>query len=200
MSKISFHEMQFPSDIAYGATGGPEFFTDVITSSSGFEQRSINWFQARNRYNLAPAIKNKQQLEILLSFFYSCKGKAVGFRFKDWSDYKINKQKIAVANGDTKEFQLIKIYEVSGFKSYRKITKPVFNKVKIYSDDQLVKPDIDYTTGKISFLEAPLKDTVIKAEAEFDVPVRFDNDQLITSIENYGAYSHQEIPLIEIKI
>lgn len=41
---------------------------------------------------------------------------------------------------------------------------------------------------------------MIKAEGEFDVAVRFDIDHLVTSIENYGVYSHQDIPLIEIKI
>ncbi len=200
MSKISFHEIQFPADIAYGATGGPEFFTDIITSSSGFEQRNVNWLKARNRYNLAPAIKTKEQLEYLLKFFYLSMGRAVGFRFKDWNDYQINKQQIAIGDGKTKEFQLIKSYACLGYQTTRKISKPVLNTVKIYNNDNLANPKIDYQTGLIIFLEAPIKGSIINAEAEFDVPVRFDADYLATSIENYGVYSHHEIALIEIKL
>ncbi len=200
MSKFLFHEMQFPNDIAYGATGGPEFFTDIITSSSGFEQRNVNWLKPRNRYNLAPAIKTKDQLEHLLKFFYLSMGKAIGFRFKDWSDYQIAKQQIAIGDGKIKEFQLIKSYTYLDYQITRKIFKPVLNTVKIYCNEKLVNPKIDYQTGLIVFLEAPIKGSIINVEAEFDVPVRFDIDYLATSIENYGVYSHHDIALIEIKL
>lgn len=60
---MDFYEICFPQDIAYGATGGPEFFTDIVTSSSGYEQRNINWNNSKFRYNLAPAIKTKEQIE-----------------------------------------------------------------------------------------------------------------------------------------
>jgi uncharacterized protein (TIGR02217 family) len=200
MLKIAFHEMQFPSDIAYGATGGPEFFTDIVTSSSGFEQRNINWLQARNKYNLAPAIKNKIQLDVIISFFRLCRGKAIGFRFKDWNDYKIEHQEIAIADGNQLSFQLIKKYQYAGYEESRKILKPVENTVKIYCDGKLTSSEVNLTLGKISFSHPPKKGSIISAEAEFDVPVRFDTDHLPTSIENHGVYTHHEISLVEIKI
>jgi uncharacterized protein (TIGR02217 family) len=199
MSKITFYDMQFPSDIAYGASGGPEFFTDIVTSSSGFEHRSSNWQFPRQRYNLVPAIKTKEQLDQILRFFYLVKGKAIAFRFKDWVDYNLSKQEIAVADGERQEFQLIKTYQYGDYKMVRNITKPVKNACKIYVNEQLVKVKIDENTGIIKFAEAPEEGSVIKAEGEFDVKVRFDIDHLLTSIEDYGAYSHQEIPLIEVK-
>jgi uncharacterized protein (TIGR02217 family) len=39
----SFHEVRFPDNIAYGATGGPEFATTVVATGSGHEKRNINW-------------------------------------------------------------------------------------------------------------------------------------------------------------
>ena len=36
----SFHEVRFPDNIAYGATGGPEFATTVVATGSGHEKRS----------------------------------------------------------------------------------------------------------------------------------------------------------------
>lgn len=196
MTKILNHDLIFSPEIAYGATGGPEFSTDIVTSSNGYEYRNVNWLQARNKYNLAPAIKTKDQLEYLINFFRSCQGRANPFRFKDWVDYKINNQLIATADGETKEFQLVKSYH----HSIRKISKPIINTIRISIGGKIVNPKIDHLTGIIKFEEAPDEGMEIRAEGEFDVLVRFDTDHLITSIENYGVYSHYEIPLIEIKL
>jgi uncharacterized protein (TIGR02217 family) len=38
-----FHEVRFPDNIAYGATGGPEFATTVVATGSGHEKRNVNW-------------------------------------------------------------------------------------------------------------------------------------------------------------
>ena len=43
----AFHEVQFPPDISYGASGGPTYATSVVTTVSGFEKRNANWSQAR---------------------------------------------------------------------------------------------------------------------------------------------------------
>lgn len=40
---MSFHDVSFPDAIARGATGGPEYSTDVVMVASGFEQRNVNW-------------------------------------------------------------------------------------------------------------------------------------------------------------
>jgi uncharacterized protein (TIGR02217 family) len=38
-----FHEVRFPDNIAYGATGGPEFATTVVATGAGHEKRNVNW-------------------------------------------------------------------------------------------------------------------------------------------------------------
>jgi uncharacterized protein (TIGR02217 family) len=38
-----FHEVRFPDNIAYGATGGPEFATTVVVTGAGHEQRNADW-------------------------------------------------------------------------------------------------------------------------------------------------------------
>jgi uncharacterized protein (TIGR02217 family) len=196
----SFLEIQFPTDISYGALGGPEYSTDIFTSMVGVEQRNVNWHDARLRYNLAPAIKNKQQLEEITAFFRVCRGKAVGFRFKDWSDYKIPKQLLTTADGQNKVFQLQKKYIFGSYQVARKICKPVKDTIKIYLNGQLQNCDIDYASGKFSFLNPPKLNDKIFVEGEFDVAVRFDTDRLFTTIESYNIFSHKEIPLIELKL
>ncbi len=199
--KLKFIEKRFPDDISYGSSGGPYYSTDVITMVSGHEQRNINWHQSRSQYNVAYGVKTETQLKELITFFRTCKGKAIGFRFKDWSDYIAHNQLIGVGDGKQKVFQLIKTYENGDIQEHRIITKPVEKTVKVFLNNVEFKNVlIDYTSGKISFTN-PLKENVkITAHFEFDVPVRFDTDSLTTSIEAYQTHSLNNITLVEIRV
>lgn len=97
---MSFAEAQFPADISYGATGGPVFLTDVVATVSGHEQRNSKWAQARARYNVASGVKTEAQWQALIAFFRARRGKAVGFRFKDWSDFKAVNQPLEPLGDD----------------------------------------------------------------------------------------------------
>jgi len=37
---MSFHEVRFPTDLSFGSVGGPERRTDIVTLTSGFEERN----------------------------------------------------------------------------------------------------------------------------------------------------------------
>ena len=199
----NFIEDTFPEDISFGALGGPEFKTEIVSSISGIEHRNIKWGHARAKYNVSYGIKTKEQIDEILSFFRARKGRAVGFRFKDWCDYKAENELIATGDGDTKIFQLIKNYKSGDGYYVRVITKPVINTIKIYTHNKIFSSEeyeIDYTCGKIKFLNAPIKNMRIFADFEFDVPVRFDSDYLPISIDDHDIYSCNNINLIEIKI
>jgi Conserved hypothetical protein 2217 (DUF2460) len=64
-----FQEVRFPDNIAYGATGGPEFATTIVVTGAGHEQRNVNWAEARGRWDVASGLKNQQQLDELIAFF-----------------------------------------------------------------------------------------------------------------------------------
>ena len=87
-----FHEVRFPDNIAYGATGGPEFATTVVATGSGHEKRNVNWSEARGRWDVASGLKKQAQIDELIAFFRARRGKAYGFRFKDWTDYRATGQ------------------------------------------------------------------------------------------------------------
>ena len=201
---IQFSEMRFPTEISYGSVGGPEYSTNIAATSNSHEQRNINWSQARCVYNIAHGIKNKKQLSELISFFRAHKGRAIGFRYKDWCDYSVNQQIIAdFADGQEKVFQLIKSYKVGDLLEERIINKPVADTIKIYFGDKIVRKDsymLDSTTGKIIFVQPPIKGAAIRASFEFDVPVRFDVDRLESVIDSYGTYSWENIILLEIRL
>ncbi len=105
-----FIDINFPEDIACGSSGGPEYLTSVAMSAGGHEQRNANWSNPRMRFNVVPGVKNQEQLYELISFFRLCQGKAFGFRFKDWSDYQAEDEKIGVSDGQTEQYQLCKWY------------------------------------------------------------------------------------------
>lgn len=200
---MNFIETQFPSEISYGASGGPSYSTDIVSMFSGHEQRNSNWKNARAKYNISTGVRTEEQWQVLISFFRGCKGKAIGFRFKDWSDYKVSRQRIAISDGVKTEFQLIKTYSSGDNVITRKITKPVVNTVKLYQQSNLrgiLDYVVDHTTGIITFAEAPSAGMIIMADFEFDVPVRFDTDELQLSIDNFNSGSWSGINLVEIRV
>ncbi len=193
---MSFVEVQFPTDISYGASGGPIFMTDVVATVSGHEQRNSKWSQSRAKYNVASGIKTEAQWQALIAFFRARRGMAIGFRFKDWSDYKAENQPLKSLGGN--EYQLVKQY-VSGAAVYeREISKPVTDTVKLYEDSILQASgwSIDTATGIIT---TSLSGT-LSADFEFDVPVRFDTDEMSISMDSFDAGNWGSIPLIEVRV
>lgn len=193
---MSFVEAQFPTDISYGATGGPMFLTDVVTTVSGHEQRNSKWSQARARYNVASGVKTEAQWQALIAFFRARRGKAVGFRFKDWSDYQAINQPLQSLGDDA--YQMVKRYVSGAVVSERVITKPVAGTVKLYRNSLLQASgwSVDTATGIIT---TALTGT-LTVDYEFDVPVRFDTDEQALSMDSFNAGSWNNIPLIEVRV
>jgi uncharacterized protein (TIGR02217 family) len=199
---MAFHEVQFPNDIAYGATGGPEFATSVVATASGFEQRNINWSAARGRWDVASGLKKQTQLDTLVAFFRARKGRAHGFRFKDWTDFKATAQALGTGNGTITTFQLIRTYSSGGATDVRTITKPVAGTVKVYlaGVQQMSGWSVNTTTGIITFSTPPANGVAVSADYEFDVPVRFDTDRMAVTIEQINLHQWSGIPIVEIRV
>jgi uncharacterized protein (TIGR02217 family) len=199
---MAFHEIRFPDDIAYGASGGPEFATTIVTMASGFEQRNINWQAARGRWDVASGLKKQAQLDTLLAFFRGRKGRAHGFRFKDWSDFRATGQLIGTGDGTNKTFQLVKNYSSGAGSESRIIKKPVSGTTKIYLNGvQLTSGwSISSSTGLVTINTAPSNGVPVTADFEFDVPVRFDTDRMAVTIEFFNLHQWSGIPIVEIRV
>lgn len=199
---MAFIETQFPTDISYGSSGGPEYSTDVVMSQSGYEQRNVNWAQARAKFNVAHGVKTQSQLDALIAFFRARKGRAYGFRFKDWTDYTATGQWIGTGNGSQTVFQLQKLYTSGGVNEYRTITKPVSGTVAVYKNAVLQTSGytVNTATGAVTFSVAPAAAVSVTADFEFDVPVRFDTDRLSAVLDSFGVHSWQDIPLVEVRV
>ena len=60
--------------------------------------------------------------------------------------------------------------------------------------------EIDENTGLLTYAHPPDPDMQIFAGYEFDVPVRFDADQIQTSVANFQAGEVPNVPIIEVRV
>ena len=116
----------FPEAISYGATGGPEFQTNVVRSRSGREVRNINWQHPLRRWEVGRYAFDQGRVIELLNFWHVAGGRAYSFRFRDWTDYTCGGDDgpdgftagtpvaIGTGNGAATTFQLVKLYTFGG--------------------------------------------------------------------------------------
>lgn len=198
MPDSSFHEVRFPTGIGFGSSGGPFFKTEVIELDSGHERRNIQWEYPLEAWNVAYGVKTEEQLQELLTFFYARRGMAYGFRFKNPIDH-VGEEEVCNYLVQAGAYQMFKHY-VSGPASLsRKIVKPVEDTVRVFVDGTEAESGwtVDETTGLITFTSSPYPD-VVTASFEFDIPVRFGQDGIELSLDNYKAGAAQ-VPLKELK-
>lgn len=183
-----FSEVRFNTQIRYGTAGGPEFNTDVTTVTSGSEQRNANWLDSRGQWQVADDVFNKAEIAELIAFFRNRMGRAGGFRFKDWSDWKCE-QTTGYREGTfqaveaSASLQMVKRYVTGTASDYRILTKPVSGTVTVYDAAGIVATGgftLDYATGRMTGGAANW--TWI---GEFDVPARFDTDKFSSTFEGY---------------
>src|SRR5690606_5549813 len=137
---MAFHEVRFPANLSFGSVGGPERRTEIVALANGFEERNTPWSQARRRYDAGVSLRSLDDIGELIAFFEARQGRLHGFRWKDWSDYKSgpssravssDDQLIAVGDGVTTGFQLLKTYSSGGAAQQRPIRKPVQGSVRV---------------------------------------------------------------------
>ena len=210
---MAFHEVRFPTGISLGASGGPERRTEIVVLGSGAEERNSRWADSKRSYNAGYGIKSVDDLHAVIAFFEERRGRLHGFRWKDWSDYKscaptatpqASDQQIGIGNGVTASFQLIKTYGSSFAPWTRTITQPVAGTVLVAVGGVAQDPEdfaVNTSTGVITFAggHIPGSGAAITAGFEFDVPVRFDTDQLEINLGQIEAGSIPHIPIVEIR-
>lgn len=210
---MDFHEVRFPPSLSFGSIGGPQRRTDVVTLANGFEERNTPWAHSRRAYDAGLGMRSIDDVHEVLAFFEARMGQMHAFRWKDWADFKsgpagqdvvFTDQSIAIGDGVQTAYQIVKNYR-SGEQSYKRpITKPVKGTVRVgveqdeYQDG--VEYSVDPSTGVITFAHPPDLGMEIFAGYEFDVPVRFDTDRILTSVASFQAGQVPDVPVIEVRV
>ena len=210
-----FHETRFPTAISRAAHGGPERRTDVIVLGSGAEERNARWADSRRSYNAGWGVKSLDDLNAVIAFFEERRGRLIGFRWRDPTDWKscapegsasALDQSIGTGDGTTAAFQLTKTYGSSFNPWTRAITKPVAGTVLVAVDSAIQESGtaftVDTATGLVAFQpgHVPAADAAITAGFEFDVPGRFDTDKLEINLQGFRHGAIPSIPIVEIRV
>ncbi len=208
-----FHEVRFPTAISLKSRGGPQRRTEIVTLSSGHEQRNTRWADSRRRYQAGYGVASLDDVHAVLSFFEQRRGRLYGFRWKDHADHKSclpsqtpaqSDQQLGTGDGIQTSYQLNKTYGTATNTYQRIVSKPVLGSVVVAIDDSVQNQAADYTidatTGIVDFVTAPVNGAAITAGFQFDVPVRFDTDDMEVGLDAFQAGQIPDISIVEIKL
>jgi len=199
--------VRLPINIESGAQGGPGYKTTVLAAVSGIEQRTADWDNCRGKWDIGYGIKGMSDLAIVIALFRACMGKAYAFLFRDWTDYSATNEAFGTGDGVETEYQLIKTYSSLNYvtstvvRSYvRNITQPLASALVVKANGSTVNPS-DYdllSDGIISFDTAPATGVALTWTGEFDVPVRFDIDDLPVTVDMTDFGRIRGIRIVEV--
>lgn len=205
-----FHEVLFPLDVALRGSGGPQRLTEIVTLASGREHRNGRWADSRRRYDAGFGIRSLDALHAVIAFFEERRGRLYGFRYRDRVDFRSGPpgqtpgpfdQTIGKGDGASVAFSLAKTYG-GGFAPYRRaIAKPVVGSVRVAVAGVELPASAfacDATTGLVTLAKAPAANAAVTAGFAFDVPVRFDTDDLTVDLAAFTAGEIPKVPLVEI--
>ena len=205
----AFHDVLFPLDLGFAASGGPRFSTEVVTTASGHEHRNSQWSDARMEYDAGLGVRSETDLLTLAAFFRARRGRAVGFRFRDPIDNGSREdggmvtpfdQPIGTGDGVTTRFPLTKRYGGDGEWQQRRITRPEPGSVRVALGgvEQLSGWALS-AGGLIDFETPPPVGVAVSCGFAFDVPVRFAEDRLDLALANFRAGEVPGVTLVEIR-
>lgn len=205
---MSFDEVRFPLDIAHGASGGPERRTDIVSLSSGYEERNGVWANSRRSWDVGYGVKTLDQLSRVTAFFEARNAQLYGFRFRDPMDHKSSEplqaitpidQPIGTGTGSSASYQLVKVYRGGAGRSWtREIKKPVQGTVRIaVAGVETTSFTVNTVTGVVTL--SATNGAAVTAGFEYDTPARFNMDKLDISLEAFKGGSIPQIPIIELR-
>lgn len=210
---MSFHEVRFPTDLSFGSAGGPERRTDIVTLTSGHEERNTPWAHSRRSYDAGLGLRSLDDLAELIAFFEARQGQLYGFRWKDWADFKScapskepasSDQLIGIGDGANQSFALVKTYASGGASYLRPVTKPVDGSTQVEVDGVVLTEgagfNLDTGTGVVILDSAPGVGQEVRAGFVFDVPVRFDTDRIRFSAGAFNAGQIPDVPVVEVRV
>lgn len=203
---MAFDNIEFPLTVKR-LRSTIRFSTTITETTSGDEKRNAVWQDARRVFDAIGGIKTIAQLDQLINFFCCRKGRARGFLVKDYSDYKVTGQAFGVGTGAQTVFQLKRTYTDAFNSDERFITKPRQGTVLIYTNGALLTEGfhytINYTTGLVTFTNAPFLGEVFTWVGEHYVPCRFMQDELDVEllhfyVESGARRGHGEVASVQL--
>jgi uncharacterized protein (TIGR02217 family) len=208
---MSIPAYRLPEHIERGSGFGPMFKNVIQEAIAGNEQRFAQWTHCRGvgdiSYGLLKSDDVAGDFAAILALWRAHFGSLYPFRFKDWSDYIADDELFGTGDGSETEFQLVKTYDPSqillntpGSLFYvRSIsllaTAPV---IEVNGVTKTVTTDYTIANGLETFTSPPAVGHPITWSGEFDIPVRFDMEQLPVIMNEGDLVALRSMPIKEV--
>lgn len=200
---IPIADVRFDPPIGFQTSGGAGWRTEIIPLANGREARNALWSGALRRWQVTGVPVTPDAANSLIRFFNARSGPAQGFRFSDPFGWRTAEtvtpldQAIGTGDGAATAFQMVLD---DGAAVPKVITRPVLASVRVAIDGvETGAFSADSTTGILTFDSAPGDGAVLTAGFEFDLPVRFESDQLDLSYSGTGAMQLVRLSLVELR-
>ena len=167
---------RFPGCPSFGFTSDPEYRVVITRRASGVEKRNRAWSYPLAKLTVTVGPRMEAEIQELLEFWHAVGGSAMGFRVKDYTDWKSCQVQLEPTALDQPQvetstpgvYQLMKRYQFGidengdPVTQDRPIYKPVTGTIVLSGSGT-----IDYTSGLVD-------GTGGTWGGEFDLPCRFE--------------------------
>lgn len=196
---MSFHDILFPKVFEPFLIAKSTFNTMKIICASGREIRSSSHSYAMAQYQLRDFCLSEADFIVFNNFFKCRRGSRFAFKLKDFADYSVEKQIIAIGDGEKKIFQLQKAYVDEKHPYIRKITKIKKDSLKVFiGDEENNQWIVDENTGLLE-MENPVSDGAhLMVNFDFYLVVRFAEDSFDYERMADGTIEILNVSLIEV--
>lgn len=189
----------FPENVSRGSRGGPDWPAEIVTLTSGREERNTAWSAPLRWYDVGFGVRTRDELYLVLRLYHVARGRLSGFRYKDWTDYRSGSpaaaptaldQALGTGNGTATAFPLSKRYTVGATSFDRRITRPYGTLLVAVNGTPTASGwTLNPATGVVTFSSAPAAAAALTWGGEFHVPVRFDGrlDQIAMETAAIGG-------------
>ena len=177
----------FPECPTFGFTASPRYNVKIIEREGGFERRTRKWSRPLHRYTAVPfGERPERDVQRILYFWHAVGGMALGFRFKDYADFKscqlheepaATDQPLVALEGSG--YQLTKAYDFAGLQQLREIFKPNGATIRIANEVGVEQAADRWTLDEATGVLTPnglFAGTPAAWGGEFFVYARFDSE------------------------
>ncbi|MBO9467064.1 DUF2460 domain-containing protein [Tropicibacter sp. R15_0] len=218
--------IEFPRNVAQGCQRSLERRDEVVTLASGHEEVNQRWQHSRRSWNAGLAVRSAEDLAHVVAIFEEARGRKHSFAFRDWQDWQSftrpagltpldqplgallpnsSDYGVAVGDGETRVFQVCKRY--GSLNPYlRPICLPHHAgfRVAVNGGELVSGWALSAIGGQLEFDTPPPDSATLTAGFTFDVPVRFQEAQIVTDwvyfTEQRGLGAVPNVGLVEKRI
>ena len=169
--------------------------TKIATSASGREIRSPRWSAPIYKWSAPINVLRDPETQQLLTAFMASYGQCGLIRYMDPFDHTATGQTIAIGDGTTTSFQLIRT--IAGYTDV--VRAPAIVSAVHVGGVSATGYTIDSSTGILTLTAPPAAGSIISCDFTFYFLVRFSSDELQLADIAAGLRSVEDLSLVSVK-